>query len=208
MAQTHDQDSTTHADASHLRFLTVCTGNICRSPLAQLLLAQNLRELPVTIHSAGTHALVGEQLPPMQQDIARAAGIKTPEAHRAQQLEPGHLDRVDLVLAMEREHRSALVRLSPKILRQTFTLREFARITRFVPDDELVTEPSAGRNQRLRHAIEVAAINRGLAPPPEDAAAYSVVDPFLQSQEIYQISRDQIVEAVEAITAYFRRALR
>ncbi|MDN6173711.1 MAG: low molecular weight phosphatase family protein, partial [Yaniella sp.] len=37
----------------------MCTGNICRSPLAELLLRQALGKLPVTTHSAGTQALVG-----------------------------------------------------------------------------------------------------------------------------------------------------
>lgn len=208
MVEIYDGDLPTRAGSPALRFLTVCTGNICRSPLAQLLLRQDLSNLPVTVSSAGTHALVGEQLPSMQQDIARALGIPTPETHRGEQLELSHVNRVDLVLAMERDHRSALVRLSPKILRQTFTLREFARITRFIPDEELMIEDAADVQQRLRHAIETVAINRGLVPPPEDPADYDVVDPYRRSPEIYNASRDQILEAVNAIAAYFRRAVK
>ena len=40
-----------------LTILTVCTGNICRSPLAEVLLRQRLEPLGVRVHSAGTSAV-------------------------------------------------------------------------------------------------------------------------------------------------------
>ena len=44
--------------------LTVCTGNICRSPLAELILAASLSDIPdVRVESAGTGALVGHGMP-------------------------------------------------------------------------------------------------------------------------------------------------
>src|SRR5690606_12746543 len=44
--------------------LTVCTGNICRSPLAEAVLASRLADLDLRVHSAGTQALVGHGMPP------------------------------------------------------------------------------------------------------------------------------------------------
>ncbi|MCC7128594.1 MAG: hypothetical protein IT192_07250, partial [Microbacteriaceae bacterium] len=43
------------------RILTVCTGNICRSPLAEALLAKELKGLPVAVESAGTGAIDGDR---------------------------------------------------------------------------------------------------------------------------------------------------
>ncbi len=50
------EDST---NTGPFKILTVCTGNICRSPLAEGLLRKVLRGLPVEVSSAGTGALVG-----------------------------------------------------------------------------------------------------------------------------------------------------
>ena len=50
--------------------LTVCTGNICRSPLAEGLLRMVLGGLDVTVQSAGTAALVGEPMTEQNQRIA------------------------------------------------------------------------------------------------------------------------------------------
>src|SRR5690606_17245040 len=48
----------THEDLPDAQpcILTVCTGNICRSPLAETVLATRLADLDVRVHSAGTQA--------------------------------------------------------------------------------------------------------------------------------------------------------
>ena len=59
------------------RVLIVCTGNICRSPMAQAMLVHRMRELAgdaasiVEVTSAGTFGLVGE---PMEPDAVTALG--------------------------------------------------------------------------------------------------------------------------------------
>jgi len=63
--------------------LTLCIGNICRSPLAQGLLAQQLPGH--TVWSAGLGALVGEPADPMSVQIAAEHGLDI-SAHRAQQV--------------------------------------------------------------------------------------------------------------------------
>mgnify|MGYP002738687724 CR=1 FL=1 len=55
----------TESTISPYRILTVCTGNVCRSPAAERLLEHTLNP-SVTVRSAGTRALVGEPIhPPM-----------------------------------------------------------------------------------------------------------------------------------------------
>lgn len=79
----------------------VCLGNICRSPMADVVLQQRLDGTGVEVRSAGTGDWhVGQ---PMDE---RAAGTLLrhgydPSRHRAQQVGPDWLDRFDLVLAMD-----------------------------------------------------------------------------------------------------------
>ena len=78
--------------------LTLCTGNICRSPLAEALLA---RELPDhIIWSAGLGALVGNRADPLSVAVAAAHGLNI-EAHRAQQVTRWMCQQADLILVME-----------------------------------------------------------------------------------------------------------
>ena len=60
-----------------VRILTVCTGNICRSPVAERLLQAGLNQaVPggFVVASAGTRAMVGEPMQPISADIVRTFG--------------------------------------------------------------------------------------------------------------------------------------
>ncbi|WP_329172074.1 low molecular weight protein-tyrosine-phosphatase [Streptomyces sp. NBC_01477] len=92
----------------------VCTGNICRSPSAALVLAERLREAGlddrVRVTSAGLggwHA--GDDIDPRAAEALTRHGY--PVAHVAAQVGPGHLD-ADLLVAMDRGHEKALLRLA------------------------------------------------------------------------------------------------
>lgn len=109
------------------RVLVVCTGNICRSPMAEHLLREGLRGQDVVVASAGTYGLVGEGMQAHALDVLRERGIDG-SAFRAQRLEALQVEGADLVLTATREHRAAAVTLAPKAVRKTFTLREFDRL--------------------------------------------------------------------------------
>ncbi|SDE56998.1 protein-tyrosine phosphatase [Streptomyces griseoaurantiacus] len=109
----------------HLCF--VCTGNICRSPSAALVLAEHLRRAgldgAVEVSSAGIepwHA--GEPIDERSGEVLARHGY--PVEHVAAQLGAEHLD-ADLFLAMDRGHEKALRRLvaDPSRVRM---LRSFA----------------------------------------------------------------------------------
>ena len=118
------------------RILTVCTGNICRSPLAESILRQDLPAEHFTVSSAGIMAVPNGQVPDPQLRIGKAIGITDLDQHRAQSLTEGRLGLADLVLGLSRGHRKRTVRLDPVAVRKTFTLREFAHLAPYVtPED-------------------------------------------------------------------------
>ena len=194
------------SSASQFTVLFVCTGNVCRSPLAELLLRQSINTPSITTLSAGTQAMVGHQMPEIQRDIAAQLGLETSEQHRAQQLTLQHIESADLILGMERQHRSEAVKLSPRALRRTFTLREFARITEVVPNEDISFGESTDLVENMKVVVEAAAVNRGLVTTFEDPEDDNVVDPYRRSQQTYMESRDQVMTALGAVVNYLNRA--
>lgn len=90
------------------RVLFVCTGNTCRSPMAEGLLKKLLNdrsgEIPwISVASAGTMGLVGQPATPLAVEVAAEYGIDIGE-HRSQAATPALLDQMDLVLTMADEH--------------------------------------------------------------------------------------------------------
>lgn len=83
--------------------LILCTGNICRSPLAAAVLQARLPRPGVTVSSAGTAALVGYPADPLAIDVAGARGLDL-SLHRGRQAAPPLLVAADLVLVMTAAH--------------------------------------------------------------------------------------------------------
>lgn len=189
-----------------LSVLTVCTGNICRSPLAELLLTHTLQGLPVRVQSAGTTPLIGHPMTEQNRAIAKEYGVTNADSHAARELTPGLIRDADLVLALSREHRRAVVEMLPKASRHTFTLREFARLAEVADLEELTLPRTANVDDRLRETVDLIAQVRGSLPPLTNLEDHDVIDPYRQSDEVYQASAQQIIPAVNTVTALFRRA--
>jgi protein-tyrosine phosphatase len=86
------------------RILVVCTGNICRSPMAAALLGSLLGNSRA-VESAGLAACVGEPADPMAIAVMADAGLDI-RSHRARQLDESMLRTADLVLAMSTAQRT------------------------------------------------------------------------------------------------------
>lgn len=168
--------------------LCVCTGNICRSPAAERLLAAGLGD-QITVTSAGTHALVGQPISEPMAELVAKDGARADE-FSARWLTEGMIRRADLVLGLERAHRGAVVELWPGAVRRTFTLLELARL---LGELDPSTLPSRSTVERLRAAVALAGAARHRIA---SAGADDVIDPYRQSSAIYQQSFDAIARAV------------
>ena len=109
----------------------VCTGNICRSPMGQVILSDLLEDAglgdAVTVDSAGTTRWeVGNPIDPRAAAELRRRGYDG-SAHVARQFEPGWFPETDLILAADAVHASVLRRWAPtkEDAAKVHLLREF-----------------------------------------------------------------------------------
>ena len=185
-----------------IEIFTVCTGNICRSPLAEQLLRARLADFPVTVESAGTRGRPAAMTPDAKR-LAEMYGVLAGDAdeHRARFLTERMLAAPDLILAMARDHRRSIVELMPAKVQVTFTIREFARLAQAAsPSDLEAAAQGADAKTRLRGILRHLSSLRGRIVPPKDAAEDDVVDPFGRSWNTYQLSAAQLVPAVDEVT--------
>ncbi|MBF9060949.1 low molecular weight phosphotyrosine protein phosphatase [Rhodobacterales bacterium HKCCSP123] len=119
--------------------LTICTGNICRSPVAAGAFASLLPD--VAVSSAGLHALAGRGMDPDSKAAADLFGI-APTDHVARQFTSEIGMGADLLIVMETHHRQDIARRWPQFLGKTFLLGQFE-------DDKEIADPY--RRGRMLH---------------------------------------------------------
>jgi protein-tyrosine phosphatase len=104
--------------STHVLF--VCTGNLCRSPMAAALLRHRLGDA-VVADSVGLMAPEGRPIDPRAERVLAARGVAM-APHASRRLKLADLERAQLVLAMERRQVAALHALAPDARDRTFML--------------------------------------------------------------------------------------
>ena len=185
------------------RLLFVCTGNVCRSPFAQVL----ARHLLVArlggpaaerfeVSSAGVQAVVGAPMHLMTRAQLSPWGLEGGSAGQfvARQLNSSMIGTTHLVLGVSPGHRSAVVGCEPAALATTFSLREFARLVSSVEQGSLPVEPVA----RAHALVEEARLLRGLVPPAESDSD-RIPDPMGQAPVAHELVATLISDALQSI---------
>jgi protein-tyrosine phosphatase len=161
--------------------LVVCTGNVCRSPIAEAMLRSALRdrldERAPTVASAGTAGWVGSPAEAGSITAAAELGFDL-SAHRGRRLREHDLAEATLVIAMSGEHRDHVWELHPRASSRTFTLKELVRL--------LEAEPAVGEDtgrdrfdpERALRDVVALADERRRAGAHRDRADEDIVDPL------------------------------
>ena len=109
--------------------LFVCTGNSCRSVMAEGLLKKRLKELgksDIVVRSAGVRAIDG--YPPMNEtiEVMKAEGVDL-SGFRSAGITDEFIKGSDLILVMSPLHKAEVIRRFPGAARKTFLLREYGK---------------------------------------------------------------------------------
>lgn len=161
--------------------LAVCTANVCRSPLAEILLRQRLDPERFAVRSAGTRGWRDAPVDSMVVlELARLGASS--EGFASHPLSREDHEWADLILTATREHRAEVLDRFPEALSRTFTLCEFASL---VADAEAMTPEQLVVNAYRRRS--------------EATGELDVGDPFRRPPSVHREVADQIAGAVGVI---------
>jgi protein-tyrosine-phosphatase len=130
--------------------LFVCSGNTCRSPMAEAIARDLLRDrgwTHVDVGSAGTGAVIGSAASPEAVEVAREHGLEL-AAHASQPLTPELIDWADLVLVMGVSHMHVVSDLGGA--------EKVSMVTEFVEGEgyaQPVADPFGGDHEHYREAF-------------------------------------------------------
>jgi protein-tyrosine phosphatase len=176
--------------------LVVCTGNVCRSPIAEGFLRRafgaKLGANAPQVASAGTMGWTGSAADPGSVAAAVERGVDI-SGHRARELEPAEFARSALILGMATEHARAVVAEAPEARSRTFTLKEIVRLLEALPE----AVPDAGESfaDRVRAADDLR--REGFVGNPHDE---DVADPLGMPIESFRAVAAELDEWCSRLT--------
>lgn len=188
--------------------LHVCMGNICRSPMAERLLARAVRERAgdadgawllrsVSAGTGGWHE--GEQMNPPAARLVRARR-GTDENFLARKLRGDFIDEADLILTATADQYDYVVALRPDAASRTFVLGEFGRLLGAV--DSAALPPAAPEPEAVRARgtaiVEAAAALRGAETTQ---AGDDLDDPWGRGDQTFQRVADEIEDTTMPLAA-------
>jgi protein-tyrosine phosphatase len=179
------------------RILIVCTGNICRSPIAEGLLKAELLQRfgdgAPRVSSAGTAGWEGSPATPEGVDAAAELGVDI-SAHRARKVRGELLREADLIVCMAGEHRDRLTVQLPEVAGRTFTLKELVRLLEPQP-------PAAAEASPWTMAPRIARAHAMRQIDPTAHLDEDIADPLGQPMEAYRAIAWELEDWISRLAA-------
>lgn len=174
--------------------LFVCTGNTCRSPMAERLLVQMAEREgladDIRVMSAGVSASFGMPISPGAAQALQKRGVSGYESHRSRPVAPEDVRAADLILTMATSHKKALLRRFPDAANKVYTLREYVSLAGRLGD---------GTNEWRRADAE----DRCEEGHGGDES-WDIEDPFGAPEREYDAVAEQIESALPVLLASIR----
>ena len=110
-----------------MKIMFICTGNICRSAMAEAMLKKMLQESKkenIEVYSSGLSADNGDIPTQNAIDVMKEYGIDL-KNHRAVNTNYSNIKEMDLILCATLSHKLFVIRLYPELKDKIFTLKEY-----------------------------------------------------------------------------------
>lgn len=110
-----------------MNIMFICTGNICRSAMAHLMLEKRLNELnkkDINIFSCGTSAYDGDGASYNTIEVLKRYDIDA-RNHRATNIRNTNIEDMDIILCATSSHKNVVKRMYPEIENKVFTMKEY-----------------------------------------------------------------------------------
>ena len=182
-----------------MKILFVCTGNICRSPMAAQMLEQMLEREGVAqafdIDSAGTGALEGFPLDSQAKAALERMGFEG-RAHSAKQLTRELIESANLVLTSTQEQRAEVVELLVRANRFSFTLKEFGHLAEYELGQRIQSS-SPALAELLADTISL----RGYASLD---LQQDIADPYRKEDALFDLASSETHTSLKKLVAWLR----
>jgi len=182
--------------------LFICTGNTCRSPLAEGLMRKLAKEagLTVEVRSAGVYAVDGGGISHNSATILKEHGADL-QLLESSSLKGEHVDWADLILTMTLGHKSTVLGRYPDAIDKTYALKEFVDMSTEVM--QVIEE----REQLISDLQLKLALSQ---PVTEEEKAklmqleqllpdFDIMDPFGGSLEVYRQTAHEIEQGLRKL---------
>ncbi|WP_082232660.1 low molecular weight protein arginine phosphatase [Halobacillus massiliensis] len=194
-----------------MNILFVCTGNTCRSPMAETLM--KAKEHDAEIKSAGIFAGANQPIADNAIEVLQEFGLSFDNT--STQVDSELLEWADIVLSMTESHKQTLALQYPEFEDKFFTLKEYVYISedqwRHLTDlytlleekrawilsqiSEDLTEEELEQHLLKELADEIKAIQKAEHELPN----LNIVDPYGQNIEVYRKTRDELNQTLNEL---------
>lgn len=176
-----------------MKVLFVCTGNICRSPMGELMFPLFFHDDSIVTDSAGIQGLINNSIDPSSERLMEQDGIDA-SAFRSKRLTPQIAMDSDLILCFTEFQRKKIVELAPRSRIRTFLLTDFADLCTYCRANNMIQGDTL--EGRLDSVLMNASLVRPMLPP-----AHEIDDPYRKDFPAFETTHEQIGEAFASIAA-------
>lgn len=109
-----------------MKIMFICTGNICRSAMAHVMLEKRAKEenKNIEVYSCGVFAQNGDRSTNEAIEVMKEYGINL-ENHRATNIRNSDIEQMDIILCATTAHKNNVINMYPNLEENIFTMKEY-----------------------------------------------------------------------------------
>lgn len=174
-----------------MKVLFVCTGNICRSPMGELMFPKFFDQEDLIVDSAGTQGLIDHEIDPSSAKLMEADGID-PSQFRSKRLTPQLAREADLILCFTKHQQRKIASIAPTAARRTATVSDFAMMSEYCAQHGMIEGDTL--DERIASILDNASMIRPMLPPSHD-----IEDPYRKEFHAFEKAHNELGEALATI---------